>query len=178
MQDVFIEYMVVRRKTLKTVLLKALIALGLITLILALFVLSFSLGDFAFIVMVLVVIAAYSAYFLFTSMNLEFEYSITNGEMDVDKIIAQRKRRRLASVKIRDVEAFGKYKPDEHADKTYENKIFACDCPRNPDLWYLVARTPQKQGKLFLVFNANEKMLDAIKKFLPKPILHEAFKRV
>jgi hypothetical protein len=90
--------------------------------------------------------------------------------MDVDKIIAQRRRKRLASVKLREVEAFGRYNPDEHS--TVSNKILACDSPHNPELWYC------KKGQTFIVFNANDKMLEAIKKFLPGTILREAFKDI
>ena len=176
MQDVFIEYMVKQQKTLKTFLLKALIIAGTIILALILLLFSHALGMFSFVAVLFVVGSFYGAYFLVTSLNLEFEYSITNGEMDVDKIIAQRKRQRLISVRWRNVEAFGRYKPSEHTGKSSAEKIFACDNPGNDNLWYCITRVPQK-GQVFLVFNANEKMLEAIKKYLPKPLLFAAFKK-
>jgi len=179
MQDVFIEYMVKRQRTAKTSLLKLLIIVGAIVLAVMLFIFSGFLGAFSFFGAIFAVGLLYGGYFLVTSMNLEFEYSITNGEMDVDKIVAQRKRRRLVTVKWRDIEAFGRYIPSEHAGKTYGTKIFACDTPYNEDLWYCVTRAPQKGQvtQVFLVFNASEKMLEAIKKYLPKQILHAVFKR-
>ena len=174
MQDVFIEYMVKAQRTLKTALLKVLILLGGAILAIVLMSLSGFLGAFSVLGVAAAVGSAYGAYFLFTSMNVEYEYAITNGEMDVDKIVAQRKRKRLCTVRWREVETFGKYVPSEHADKRYENKIMACDSPNNPELWYCTVRVPNK-GMVFLVFNASEKMLEAIKKFLPKPILHAVF---
>ena len=170
MQDVFVEYMVAQRKTPKTTLLKALIVVAFIVLAPSFLMFSHLLGPLSFLGALFFVGGGYCAYFFIISMNLEFEYTITNGEMDVDKIIAQRRRKRLMSIKLREVEAFGRYVPDEHANKNYESMIFACDCPFNPELWYC------QKGRMLLVFNANDKMLDAIKKFLPGPILREAFK--
>jgi len=176
MQDILIEYMVKRQNGPKAAMLKVLIILA--SIIMAWFFLQLSavLGQLSFIAVLFAVGAFYGAYLLITSMNLEFEYSITNGEMDVDKIIAQRKRRRLASIKWREVEAFGRYAPADHAQKNYANKIFACDNINSDDLWYCLARVPQK-GQVFLVFNATERMLDAIKKYLPKQLLFAVFKK-
>ena len=178
MQDIFIEYLVKQAKTPKTAILKFLIFVGAFFLAIVFFIVSASdlLGMLSFFGLFLSVGVIFGAYYLITSMNIEFEYSITNGEMDVDKIIAQRKRRRLISVKWRDVEAFGNYKPAEHVGKNYANSIFACDHPQSDNLWYCVTRVPQK-GQVFLVFNASEKMLEAIKKYLPKQILFTAFRR-
>lgn len=179
MQDVFIEYMVKAQSSGKVVILKILIVLAAIIVSVLAFMLSMlpALQAFSFIGMLLAFGAIYGAYYLITAMNIEYEYSITNGEMDVDKIVSQRKRTRLCTVKLREVEAFGKYKAEDHTNKTYEKKVFACDSVANPDLWYCVSRVTGK-GQVFLVFNANEKMMTAIKKYIPKPILHEVFMRV
>lgn len=177
MQDVFIEYMVKSRGSSKNVLLKILIVAAASVIAVLAFPIAALLGPLSFLGAALAVGAVYGGYLLITSMNVEYEYSITNGEMDVDKIVAQRKRKRLCTIRWREVEAFGHYKPEEHGGKTYENKILACDSPDNPELWYCVTRVPNK-GQVFLVFNSSEKMLEAIKKYIPKPILHEVFRRV
>ena len=176
MQDVFIEYMVKQLRTPKQTLLKLLLIVGAIFFAIISLMFSGFLGPFAFFGPILAIAICYGAYYVISSMNVEFEYSITNGEMDVDKIIAQRRRRRLATIRWRDVETFGKYNHAEHADKEHANKIFACDTPYSEDVWYCVTRVPQK-GQIFIVFNANEKMIEAIKKYLPKQILFSVFKR-
>jgi hypothetical protein len=119
--------------------------------------------------------AIYGAYFLVSSMSVEYEYSVTNGDLDIDQITAQRRRKRLVSVSCKEVEAFGHYKPEEHQNKTYQTKIMACDTPANPELWYCVVRLKQS-GTTLVVFNASPKMLEGMKRFLPRPIMHEAFK--
>jgi predicted mannosyl-3-phosphoglycerate phosphatase (HAD superfamily) len=112
---------------------------------------------------------------LVTAQSVEFEYAVTNGEIDFDKIVAQRKRTRFASVNCREVEGFGRYKAAEHQSREYAGRIFACDSPDSESLWYLVTRLKDK-GLTLIVFNANDKMLNGIKPFLPRPIMHEAFK--
>ena len=175
MQDIFIEYMVKKQNTPQRMAAKALVVLAAVVVSLVAFLFSGYLGGLSFLMPVIVIGAFYGAYYVITSMNVEFEYSVTNGELDVDQIIAQRKRKRLISVDCRSVEKFGRFKPEEHSGKTYGAKIMACDSPQSGDLWYCVSRM-KESGMALVVFNANQKMLEGIKPFLPRPIMHEAFK--
>ena len=54
----------------------------------------------------LVVIAGsiYGIYWIASSRDLEFEYSVTNGDLTVDKIIHKRKRKRVVSFDVRNAE--------------------------------------------------------------------------
>ena len=176
MNDIFIEYMVRRKNTPQTTLMKVGIVAAAVFAAMLCFLFSGALGPFSIIGTLVAFGALYGGYYLITSMNVEFEYAVTNGEIDIDKIVAQRKRVRLAGANCREVEAFGKYKQAEHASKQYQTKIFACDSPDSENLWYLAARLKEK-GLTLVVFNANEKMLSAVKPFLPRPIMHEAFNR-
>lgn len=174
MQDVFIEYMVRRKNTPQITLKKLGIVLGATVVSALLLVFGGALGAFSFLSTLGAIGVIYGAYILLSAQNVEFEYSVTNGEIDIDRILAQRKRQRLVTVNCRQVEAFGKYKDSEHAQKTYGNRIFACDSKDSADLWYCVAH--KEKGQTLVVFNASEKMLNGIKPFLPRPIMHEAFK--
>ena len=62
----------------------------------------FGLGGFAI---------AFGLYRLFTGFETEYEYIFTNGELNVDKISAKRKRQRVLSVKIREADANFRGKP-------------------------------------------------------------------
>lgn len=175
MQDVFIEYMVKRQKGPQTHLLRILVILAVIVVIAAVVLFGASLGVLSFFAPVIVIAAVYGAHRLLTSMNVEYEYAVTNGEMDVDQIIAQRRRKRLVTINFREVESFGRYHPEAHQSGNYQSRVIACDHPASPELWCCVARLTQG-GRTLVVFNANQKMLDAIKPFLPRPIMHEAFR--
>ncbi|MFV0399380.1 MAG: hypothetical protein ACK5LX_02020 [Oscillospiraceae bacterium] len=176
MQDIFVEYMVVKKKSPLIYLLTVLLVVVAIVVAVLAMVLSSALGQaFSMFGPLLAVGAIFGAYYLITSQNIEFEYLITNGEMDVDKIVAQRKRRRLITVNMRQVEAFGRYQEQEHAGKSYQTRLVACDSLASDDLWYCVSRQKEK-GQTLVVFNASERMLNAVKPFLPKPIMHEVFR--
>lgn len=175
MQDIFIEYLVKKQKTPATLLMKVLIVLAALIVVFAALMFGGALGAFSIVAPLLAVGACYGAYYLITSMNVEYEYSVTNGELDVDQITAQRKRKRLVTVNCREVEAFGHYKAGEHQGKSYQTRVMACDHPDNPELWYAVVRLKQS-GQTLVVFNANQKMLDGMKPFLPRPIMHEVFR--
>ncbi|MDD2956172.1 MAG: hypothetical protein PHD67_07645 [Oscillospiraceae bacterium] len=172
--DVFIEHLVKKKNTPLEWLLRVLILLGAALLSVILFMFSGYLGVFQTFALMLIAGVIYGAWYIFTSFNVEFEYSITNGEMDVDKIIAQRKRKRLISVKCKDFETFGRYKPEEHAGRNYQTKILAYDSASSDDAWYCTFRTTAN-GNTLLVFNATDKMLGAMKTTMPKPLVFENF---
>ncbi len=166
--DVFVEYLVKRRSTPATALLKVAIALVAVVLILVLIVLSLGLGNFAVFAVAAAFGAGYGAWYLLTGFNVEFEYSFTNGEIDIDKIIAQRKRKRLITVVCREVEAVGKYNPAAHTNANYQTKIFACEDEKDTEnTWYLIYKSVNF-GKTLVVFNPPQKMLTAMKPFLPR----------
>lgn len=175
MQDVFIEHMVRKQRTPTTALCKVGIVAGAVVVSFLVMTFSRLVPMLSFFSPFLVMGVLYGAYYLITSMNVEFEYAITNGELDVDQIIAQRKRKRLVSVNCRQVESFGRYKAGEHEGKQYQTKIIACDSLASDDLWHCTLRL-KESGLTLVVFSANQKMLDAIKPFLPRPIAHAAFR--
>ena len=173
MGDVFIEHLVKKRSTVGEWLLRILLLVGAALLSIILFLFSGYLGVFQTFAFLLIAGVIYGAWYLFTGFNVEFEYSITNGEMDVDKIIAQRKRKRLISVKCKDFETFGRYKPEEHVNRSYQTRILSYDSASD-DAWYCTFHT-SSGGNTLLVFNATEKMLNAMKTTMPKPLVFENF---
>ena len=58
--------------------------------------------------LLLVGLVFYGGYYLMTGIDTEYEYILTNGDLDIDKITGKRKRKRLLSTKIGHFTAFGK----------------------------------------------------------------------
>ncbi len=166
--DVFIEHLVKRKSTVITALLKSgIVILGLV-LMAVLFILSTMLGDFSMIAIAALVGVGYGGWYLLTAQNVEFEYSFTNGEIDIDRIVAQRKRKRLITIVCRQVEGIGKYKAAAHTHTTFKTKVFACaDQNDEENNWYVVYNSVNF-GKTLVVFNPTEKMLAAMKPYLPR----------
>ena len=176
MSDTYLEYLVAKRSTGRDIALKLLIGVAAVVLSVVLVMVSYLLGPFSMIALLAAAGVIYGAYRLIGMLNLEYEYVLTNGDLDVDKVINRNSRKRLLTVKCATFETFGKFKEVDHSGKTYETRMFACSSPADPDVWYATFRH-QKLGHTLLVFNANEKMLEGFKAFLPKQLAFEVFHR-
>ncbi len=114
--------------------------------------------------LLLAVGAGYGTYFLVTTSYVEYEYAFTNGELDVDKIIAKKKRSSLVGINVSSFSDFGKYSDDmeESEDMTV---IFATDNVISKE--YYADFEHKDYGKTRLVFVPDERMMENIRKFLP-----------
>jgi hypothetical protein len=172
--DVCVEYMVKKKNTILDYIKQAgVIFLGLAVSTVIINFVSFnesalirSLSTFGYLASIGVL---YLAYNLVKNMNIEYEYILTNGDMDIDKIMAKSSRKRMVSVKCNEIESFGKYQKGIEENKTFQEKFFLCDSLTSENLYYFIGRSP-KHGKVFVVMNANDKVLNAMKPFLPKEI--------
>ena len=96
--------------------------------------------------------AAFLAKYLFEGTMTEYEYIVTNDDLDIDKIIGKRKRKRLITVDLKSVTEMGLYTNNElKADVT----VMAHD-NTGEDLWYIVCNS-QKYGVLAVLFNPDSR---------------------
>lgn len=165
--DVVVEYLV--KKKNKAV--DYLIILGYIVGALVLFFFGTFLGTLSeYLSMVGVFIgvgAIYGAFRLITSRNIEYEYSIVNGEMDVDKIIAKRRRKRLLSLRLTGVEEIGKFEENRFASASFDSRIYCCEDPQKDNSYYMIFHH-RDFGHALMVFTPSERMLDAIRVYIQK----------
>lgn len=124
----------------------------------------------------ILVLDAVGVYYLITSRNLEFEYSVTNGDITVDRIINRRRRKRVINTDAQYIEDIGRYDPKRLANKQGYAKIVASQYDDGRGSWYFCARDPKK-GNILVVFDPEEKVLGAIKPFLPRQVAFSAFGR-
>ncbi|MBR5682878.1 MAG: hypothetical protein IKW96_06325 [Ruminococcus sp.] len=108
--------------------------------------------------------SGYGTYHFVQNTYVEYEYTFTNGDLDVDKIIAKKKRREMLSTSIRQFTDFGKYEDgmEESADMTV---IMATDNIASHE--YYADFTDETVGSARLIFVPDERMLENIRKFLP-----------
>ncbi len=170
--EVFIEEMVEKKRTAKDILM----AFGLMFLSVALcFVLMVvvmpmvppTLSGIAFL---LIFGIFYAAYKLSTSLNVEYEYSLVNTEIDVDKIVNKKTRKRLTTAKITKLESYGVYSENSGEYEKYladssVKKIFACDDKNNENRFFIVYM--ENTVKTMLVFNPSGKIADIITRVNP-----------
>ena len=92
MNDGYEEILVKRQKTPKDTIIKGLV-IGVVAVLIVACVLLFNP-----IFLVVGMIAGFLAYYLILpNFDLEYEYLYVGGDIDIDKIMAKRKRKRIAS---------------------------------------------------------------------------------
>lgn len=159
--DTFVEQIVVKRKTGREF---AIIAGVLAVAVIAALVLFY----FLFIYSLLFdVILGYGAWWLITSQNVEYEYSLTNGDIDIDQITAQRKRKRVVSVAGSKIESVGLYDPAAFAGRKFDRTVMAAPSPYDEGVWYFSYRS-KKNGNTLVLFQPEERVLAAFQESLPK----------
>lgn len=113
---------------------------------------------------ILSVATAFGTFYLVQSSMVEYEYTFTNGELDIDKIIAKKKRTEMLSVDVKKFTAFGKY--DDSLEETEDmTVVFVSDNIASHE--YYADFQHEDYGSTRLVFAPDEKILGNIKKFLP-----------
>ena len=106
-------------------------------------------------------------YVMFTNSFVEYEYTFTNGELDIDKIIAQRRRQEMLSTDVKKFTAFGQYNEDmeETDDMTV---VIASDNIASHE--YYADFQHEEYGSTRLIFAPDERMLENIVRSLPAKI--------
>lgn len=131
-------------------------------------VLMLGQGLLPFVGLALAAVTGYGTYFIVTNMYVEYEYTFTNGELDIDKIIARKKRREMLSVSVGKFREFGRYDdsvPEETDDMTV---VFATSNIASEE-WY-ADFDHEAYGSTRLVFCPNENMIENMKKNLPRAL--------
>ncbi len=166
--DTFFEQLVSIKKTAKTWMLY--IAISVLAILLITVSIAF-LGSLAFIATVGII---YGAYKLYSFLSVEYEYILTNGTMDIDKIIAKSSRKRVLSFEVASVQRLEKYNPNAKPVGDYKSTVIACN-ETDEDAYFMVV-DKETGGKHLVVFSPDERMRNAMVKFLPKFLAISAFK--
>ena len=157
-----------REKTSKYLLMIASVALAAACFM-------FLVGTYLMMIGVLLAgLALFGGYQLTTRMDLEYEYIFTSGEVDVDKIVAQRSRKRLVTFKCQNVTAIGK---DNDSFEVPDDHTLVIASANNSELDdYYISFKHKSLGNTTVIFTPEAEMLTLIVKALPAPIRKDAVK--
>ena len=166
MLDMYAEYIVKRRSDVKSSIIKALIVLGSAILMYIALILT---QKVIFFMPASVALIGWAGYHAFIQFNVEYEYIVTNGELDIDRIVARRGRRRIINVKTNYYELIAPY-DDEHR-QAFESGEFkkTIDVRSGPkaDAWFVIANH-KDQGRVRILFEPTPKMLKIFSAYLPR----------
>ena len=169
--DTFFEQIITVKKNGKAV--AAIIGIWLAAFIVCFLLIMFMgfLGTFSLLLAAGVLFGAYK---LCTRFNLEYEYIVTNGTMDIDKIINKSSRKRILSFELATVSRIEKFNPAQLSGVNAKELFITCN-QDDPGAYLMVSATEGK-GTSYLVFAPDERVRSAIVKFVPKFISNSAFK--
>lgn len=149
------------------------VGIWILALALSIAIFIFLVGFLGLIVFVLMAGVIYGAYKLSAMLYVEYEYIVTNGTLDIDKIVAKSSRQRMASFEISEIDVIEKYNPNAQVTG-FSQVIVACH-PNDPEAYKMVV-VKQGKGKMMIVFAPNKKIKGAIVKALPRFVANSAFK--
>ena len=118
-------------------------------------------GMFTMLILAVAVLGA--GVWLMSSFGVEYEYIVTNNEIDIDKIIGRRKRKRMITLDISSAEDFAPYSADNSVSADVTVHAYT---GTESDAYYLVVNNSD-YGRVKLIFNPNEKIREAITQELP-----------
>jgi hypothetical protein len=168
--DTFIEKLVARKKTAVDFIIIALVVLVMLFALFVFFMTNIRIG--MGIDLLLVVGLIYLGIRLITSRSVEYEYIVTNGDLDIDMIVAKRKRKRIFSANCKEFEIVAPVKSSSFSQQAHDvkNRIDAASSVDSPDA-YFIALT-QNNNKTLVVFEPDERMLKNFRIYIPRKVLN------
>ncbi len=182
MMDRFREEVVVKRhRVLEEIMYYVSAVLMVFTALLAVIQINFviqtiAMGQFDLVSLISFVINGGIAVLLFLfrdRLRTEYEYTFTNGSLDFAQVFNNKKRKSLGSLKVNNVDAFGKVNSGSfHRYSSMQNvKITNWFLNREADLYYFFF---QKDGnKRLIVFEPTPEMVEYITAYLPYGVKQE-----
>lgn len=154
MEEVFVECIIKRKTTMSGVLMRL---LAILVVLIGVFTISF-LGMLGITITALLI---YAAYLCWTYTSIEYEYSFLNGELTVDKIMGQRKRKTVDCFDIKKADVVAPSSSDEVIRAAGNAKTIDYSSGHKSDLLYSIIMNNGK-GMIQVLFEPNEKMVDAM----------------
>lgn len=172
MDSVFIEKLVAKRKDAKDLMA----TLGItVAGVVIMFIIPGLSRYVPFIGSLWPLIAAgvvYGIYRFINSRNIEYEYIVTDGDLDIDMIIAQRKRKRIFSANCKDFDVVARFKGRQSQDSQLGNvskRIEAVSSMDSNEVYYVTLSYKGERTAVF--FEPDDRILKAFKTFIPRKIV-------
>ena len=164
-KTLFFEQIVTIPVKAKQLIAITLVWLAAVLLCAALLIVSFfMIKPLLAVAILLVAGVVWLAYRVCQNFFVEYEYIITAGELDIDKIVARNRRNRLITADLKSASSLTKYNPDQKIPDNV-NRVLYC-CQKNDPGALSLLVNHQSKGKVMIVFAPNQKMIDAIKQKL------------
>lgn len=185
--DIFIEHLVPKKKDTKDkLIITGIIAAGVVVTLLLLaliLVVAFaaagqekmrSFSSMAFSIgFVLIAFAWYGAYLLINMRSIEYEYIMTNNEIDIDKVMSKKGRKHLVSFDIKDAVQMARI-DDNEANGVYKNppegvKVLNYSAMNQNGYTYFVDCSIEEK-RVIILWQPTGRMVEGLWKFNPRAV--------
>jgi hypothetical protein len=169
MNDVFVEQIIEQRQSVNIIMKK----FGIILAALLISAVFLFFGVLRMFFPFIFAASLYGAVVLVRMQNLEFEYSFTNGDLDVDRIIGRRSRKKELTVAVRSFEIMAPMTEEfrrEYESQAIGKTVDASSSPKSESRWFAKYRD-EVGTTVLLIFEPNERVVEAIRKFIPRKIM-------
>jgi len=163
MGDIYLEHLVKKKPNAKTVVAKAGIAALFGTLAGGGFLIGFFFQPIAFL---LVFAALFAAIYAMSFFNIEYEYILTNGELDIDIIYSKSRRKRLFSGEIKVFEVMCHVSNNDYASTFSRADVRKDYSGGEVGVNTYMFFTSQKGRRLAVAFEPNNEMLKAFAPYM------------
>lgn len=171
MGDLYSECIVKRKTPVYTIAIKLL-------LIIATFIaLTFMVLMLSVIPFLIAVAFGVVYYFYSTGVDLEFEYTFVNGELDIDRIMNKSRRRRALAFDFTHLEIMAREKShlvDSYRQKSCKTYDFTSLRSENKEKVYVIYGT-DKNEMIRILFEPDEKMLNDMRNNAPRKVNIDKF---
>ena len=116
----------------------------------------------------------YGVWYTFSCQKVEFEYSVAGNDLDVAKIIALRKRKKVCTVPINEITELTNDEEKINKIRAAKTYIAARDINSKGENYFALFNDPA-YGRCMLVFTPNEQILEGMKPRLNKELMLRLF---
>lgn len=104
----------------------------------------------------------------FGNLSVEYEYTLTNGDIDIAKIIAMKKRKTIGSIKLGDILCMDKADSNKvtHDIQEGADTILRNYTQNDPEASYYAIYTGENNKKIISIFDFDEKCVEHMKFYL------------
>ena len=114
--------------------------------------------------------AVYGSYYILNGLYVEYEYTVTNSNITVDKVIGKSRRKMIMSVDLKKFNTLAKLKDVDINSNKYEKIFRASVTPDGDDVYAAEMHLDKFGGNCLLLFSPNEKTMDAMIPYLKNTI--------
>lgn len=188
MSDIFMEHLVQKQRTTADKVKMGFIIGGGVVLTLALLLVLFvaatvfqgidggnsAIRQMIFTVGLLLIAGAwYGAYLLISSRKIEYEYIVTNNELDIDKVLAKKGRKHLVTVDIQAAQLMARTDDDAN-NSVYKNppegvKVLNYSALSREYITYFIDCMVDDE-RAIVVFQPPQKMVEALWRYNPRAV--------